>query len=286
MSLSGSISGPNKPSAPVALLRGVTMYFRDFSVCALDAVSFEIGRGEIFGLLGPSGAGKSTALKILAGQLRPTYGSIKVFGCSPRRARTKALVGYVAAKPGDSRDSDAGGLFRFVKRFLPRSSPPSLAQVLAKKPDLIILDEPFSGLDAASRRDMKALFLSLRREGGTVIFSGDSLFEAKDICDRMALCYGGRVEAVGTLRELLASPMAVRFTASVIPQTTLDRAMKVIREDLDVAGLAKEDGKDTQPPIVAHQEAETPSAASTTNKILMSLVKKTPGPDATRPKNE
>jgi ABC-2 type transport system ATP-binding protein len=275
---------PNKQPAPAARLRDVSMYFRDFSVCALNAISLEVGRGEIFGLVGPAGAGKSTALKILAGRLRPTYGSIKVFGRSPWRARTMALAGYVAAKPGDGRESDAGGLSRFVKKFLPRSHPASLAQVLAKKPALVILDEPFSGLDAASCRDMKALLLSLRREGRTVVFSGDSLIEAKDICDRVALCYGGKVEAVGTIQELLASPQAVRFTAPVIPQATLDRVLKIIREDLGgVDGLAGD--KNTQPPAAAQRKADTIPAASITNKILMPLVKNAPGSDATEPKN-
>jgi ABC-2 type transport system ATP-binding protein len=266
---------PKKQPAPAALLRDVTMYFRDFSVCALNAVSFEVGRGEIFGLVGPAGAGKSTALKILAGQLRPTYGSGKVFGRSPRRARTKALVGYVAAKSGDDQESDAGGLLRFVKKFLPQSRPATLAHVLARKPDLVILDEPFSGLHAASYGEMKTLLLSLRREGRTVVLSSDSLIEAMDICDRMALCYGGKIEMVGTIQELLASPKAVRFTAPVIPQATLDRAMKIIREDLGVNGLA------TPPPAVAQQKIDMTPPDSMTSKILTPLVKSVPSPDAT-----
>jgi len=273
----------NKPPAPAALLRGVSMYFRDFSVCALNAASFEVGRGEFFGLVGPAGAGKSTALKILAGRLRPTYGSVKVFGRSPRWAATKARVGYVAAKAGDNREPGGGGLLRFVKRFLPRNRPASLAQVLAKKPDLIILDEPFSGLDAAGCGEMKALLLSLRREGRTVILSGDSLLDAKDICDRVALCYGGKIEAVGTIDELLAAPTAVRSTAPVIPPATLARVMEIIRADLGVDGLAAD--KSAPPPEAAPQKTEATPPASITNKILSPLVKNVPGPDATGPKS-
>jgi len=282
MSWFDSNSGSNKQSVPAALLRDVSMYFRDFSVCALNAVSFEVRRGEIFGLVGPAGAGKSTALKILAGQLRPTYGAAKAFGRSPRRARTKARIGYVAAKLGDSGDSRNGGWFRFVKKLWPRGHAASLAQVLAKKPDLVVLDEPFSGLNAANCQDMKALLLSLRREGSTVVISGASLIEAKDICDRVALCYGGKVEAVGTLAELLASAKEVRSTAPVMPQATLDRVMKIIREDLGVEKLPVD--KDTQPPPTAPRKADPAPTTSITNRILMPLVKKVPDPDAAGPK--
>lgn len=262
------LHGLNPPPAPVAWLRDVTMYFRDFSVCALNGVNLEIRRGEILALAGPAGAGKSTLLKILAGRLRPTYGSAKVFGRPPQRARSK--TGYVAAKTADG--VDAVGLFGFVKKFLPRPQPATLAQVLAKKPIFLLLDEPFAGLDATTHGEMNALLRSLRAEGRTVVFSTGSLLEARDVCDRIALCHSGRVEAVGTLPELLSLPQAVRFIAPVMPPATRDRALKIIRDDLG----------NPQPPAPAPEKPEPPPEASSTSKILMSLVKDAPasGPTA------
>jgi ABC-2 type transport system ATP-binding protein len=271
----GTISNPAEQCETVAVMRGVSMRFDDFLVHALTDVSFEVRRGEVFGLLGPKGSGKSTTLKILAGRLRQTEGAVKVFRRSPQFWGMKARIGYVPQKSGQP---DSAGLLGFVKNIFARTQPASLAQVLVKNPDLVILDEPFSGLDPAGCREVKELLLTLAGRGKTVIFSSDSLSETKDICNRMAFLYDGKIQGTGTLDELLATPGAIRFTAPVLPRATTERALKLIREDLAADAKSVETtatipenalSVSTQRP----PQAEASTTTTVTEKILAPLLK-------------
>ena len=96
----------------------------------------------------------------------------------------------------------------------------------------MILDEPTDGLDPIGGREVKDLIVALARRGKTVILSSHLLADVEDVCDRVVIYYGGKVQAMGTLKELLATPDVIRITAPVLPRATLDRVLEIIRADV------------------------------------------------------
>ena len=259
-----------QPSTEVVVaVRGLTKTFKDFwgrsKARAVDSVSFEIYRGEVFGLLGPNGAGKSTIVKMLLGLLYPTKGHIDVFGHSPRHVATKSRIGYLPEEsylyrylnsqetlnffgnlfslPGGERRNrseqllDMVGLAQTRTRAVGEFSKGmqrriGLAQALINDPDLVILDEPTAGLDPIGCREVKDLILALARRGKTVILSSHLLADVEDVCNRVVILYGGRVQAMGTLNELLAKPDAVRITIPPLPRDTMQRVLDLVRHDV------------------------------------------------------
>jgi ABC-2 type transport system ATP-binding protein len=256
-------------SEVVIAVRGLTKIFKDFwgraKARAVDNVDFEVRRGEVFGLLGPNGSGKSTTVKMLLGLLYPTRGYIEVFGRSPRHVATKSRIGYLpeesylyryldsretldffgklfslAPKERDNRIEqllDMVGLAQTRTRAVGEFSKGmqrriGLAQALINDPDLVILDEPTSGLDPIGCREVKDLILALARRGKTVILSSHLLSDVEDVCDRVVILYGGRVQAMGTLKELLATPDVIRITVPVLPREKLERVLEIIRSDV------------------------------------------------------
>ena len=260
----------NRKSDEVVIsVRGLTKVFRDFwnrpKARAVDNVDFEVRRGEVFGLLGPNGSGKSTTVKLLLGLLNPTKGHIEVFGHSPRHVQTKARIGYLPEESylyrylnsketlnffgnifelskadRDNRSEqllDMVGLGKTQTRAVGEFSKGmqrriGLAQALINDPDLIILDEPTAGLDPIGCREVKDLILALARRGKTVILSSHLLSDVEDVCDRVVIYYGGKIQAMGTLKELLAKPDSVRITSPVLPRETLEQVLSVIRKDI------------------------------------------------------
>jgi ABC-2 type transport system ATP-binding protein len=253
----------------VVSVRGLTKVFKDFwnrpKARAVDSVSFDVRRGEVFGLLGPNGSGKSTTVKLLLGLLYPTRGQIEVFNHSPRHVQTKSRIGYLPEESylyrylnsretldffgnlfhlsRGERENRAGQLLEMVglnqtqaravgefSKGMQRRI--GLAQALINDPDLVILDEPTSGLDPIGCREMKDLILALSRRGKTVILSSHLLADVEDVCDRVVIYYGGKIQAMGTLRELLAEPDTLRITTPVLPRETLERVLEVIRRDV------------------------------------------------------
>src|SRR6516165_6054329 len=254
----------------IVSVRGLTKVFKDFwgrpKARAVDDVDFEVRRGEVFGLLGPNGSGKSTTVKLLLGLLYPTKGHIEVFGHSPRHVATKSLIGYLPEEsylyrylnshetldffgnlfqlPKGDRDNrteqllEMVGLSQTQTRAVGEFSKGmqrriGLAQALINDPDLVLLDEPTSGLDPIGCREVKDLILALARRGKTVILSSHLLSDVEDVCDRVVIYYGGRIQAMGTLKELLATPDVVRITSPVLQRETLERALEVIRRDVN-----------------------------------------------------
>jgi len=247
---------------------GLTKVFKDFwgrpKARAVDSVDFEVRRGEVFGLLGPNGSGKSTTIKMILGLLYPTKGAITVFGESPRDVKTKERIGYLPEEsylyrflnPGETLDF-FGNLFHldsaerrdraeqliemvglgqartrtvgeFSKGMQRRIG---LAQALINDPDLVILDEPTAGLDPIGCHEIKQLILALARRGKTVILSSHLLADVQDVCDRVVIYYGGRIQAQGTLKELLAEPDEVQITSPVLSRETLQKALDVLRHE-------------------------------------------------------
>ena len=254
----------------VIAVRGLTKVFKDFwgrsKARAVDSVDFEVRRGEVFGLLGPNGSGKSTTIKMLLGLLNPTRGHIEVFGHSPRHVATKSRIGYLPEEsylyrylnsyetldffgnlfqlPGGERNKRSEQLLEMVGLNQTRTRAVGefskgmqrrigLAQALINDPDLVILDEPTAGLDPIGCREVKDLILALARRGKTVILSSHLLSDVEDVCDRVVIYYGGKIQAMGTLQELLAKPDAVRITTPVLPRETMERVLEIMRKDLD-----------------------------------------------------
>src|SRR6476646_5748488 len=264
-----AIRTPQSNGEVVASVRGLTKVFKDFwgrpKARAVDNVDFEVRRGEVFGLLGPNGSGKSTTIKLLLGLLHPTKGHIEVFGHSPRHVQTKSRIGYLPEEsylyrylnsretldffgnlfhlPKGDRENRAAQLLEMVGLSQTRTRAVGefskgmqrrigLAQALINDPDLIILDEPTSGLDPIGCREVKDLILALARRGKTVILSSHLLSDVEDVCDRVVIYYGGKIQAMGTLRELLAKPDAVRITTPALPRETMERVLAIIRKDV------------------------------------------------------
>lgn len=261
--------GNQKAEEVVVSVRGLTKVFKDFwnrpKARAVDDVDFNVRRGEVFGLLGPNGSGKSTTVKLLLGLLYPTRGHIEVFGQSPRHVQTKARIGYLPEESYlyrylNSRETldFFGNLFHLDKRERDNRAEQllemvglgqtrtravgefskgmqrriGLAQALINDPDLVILDEPTSGLDPIGCREIKDLILALARRGKTVILSSHLLSDVEDVCDRVVILYGGRVQALGTLKELLAKPDTLRITTPVLARETMERVLEIIRKDI------------------------------------------------------
>jgi len=259
-------------SEVVVSVRGLTKVFKDFwgrpKARAVNDVDFDVKRGEVFGLLGPNGSGKSTTVKMLLGLLNPTKGHIEVFGQSPRHVKTKARIGYLPEESylyrylnsretldffGNLFELDKGernnraeqllemvGLNQTRTRAVGEFSKGmqrriGLAQALINDPDLVILDEPTSGLDPIGCREIKDLILALARRGKTVILSSHLLSDVEDVCDRVVIYYGGKVQALGTLQELLAKPDTLRITTPVLPRETMERVLATIRKDAGAA---------------------------------------------------
>ncbi|MGB7769147.1 MAG: ABC transporter ATP-binding protein [Verrucomicrobiia bacterium] len=257
-----------KPAEVVVSVRGLTKIFKDFwnrpKARAVDNVDFEVRQGEVFGLLGPNGSGKSTTVKLILGLLYPTKGHIEVFGHSPRHVQTKSRIGYLPEESYlyrylNSRETldFFGNLFQLPKgerasrteqllemvglgktqtRVIGEFSKGmqrriGLAQALINDPDLVILDEPTSGLDPIGCREVKDLILALARRGKTVILSSHLLADVEDVCDRVVIYYGGKIQAMGTLKELLAKPDTLRITTPVLPRETLERVLEILRQE-------------------------------------------------------
>ncbi|MBM3838893.1 MAG: ABC transporter ATP-binding protein [Verrucomicrobia bacterium] len=253
----------------VVAVRGLTKVFKDFwgrpKARAVDNVDFEVRRGEVFGLLGPNGSGKSTTVKMLLGLLYPTRGHIEVFHHSPRHVATKSRIGYLPEESYLYRylDSDEtldffGNLFSLPPKDRQQRSEQllemvgldkarrrlvgefskgmqrriGLAQALINDPDLVILDEPTAGLDPIGCREVKDLILALARRGKTVILSSHLLADVEDVCDRVVIYYGGKIQAQGTLKELLAQPDTMQITTPLLPRGAVERILEIVRNDV------------------------------------------------------
>ncbi len=229
------------PAGAAILIRGLWKSFRGHlglgrraALCGLD---LEIRQGEVFGLLGPNGAGKTTTLKLILGLLRPDRGTIRLLGRSPADPAARAGLGYLPENPyfydhltavefldfyGRLRGIPAAERQRRSKAALERvglarsTSIPlrkfskgmvqrvGLAQAIQHDPELVILDEPMSGLDPVGRREVRDLILALRSAGATVLFSSHILQDAEMICDRVAILERGRLRSIGRLDDLVS----------------------------------------------------------------------------------
>jgi len=208
-------------------------------VLAVDRISFQVHRGEVFGFLGPNGAGKTTTIRMLAGLSEPTAGAVRMLGLERSRdlSKIKKRIGVVPEASNlyneltafdnlifsmqlygvsrqrrapraeellarfqlsDKRDTPFKKLSRGMKRAL------TIAAALAHEPALLFLDEPTTGLDVISARNLRQLIAGLRQEGVTVFLTTHYLEEADRLCDRIALLVRGQIVALDTVAGLKA----------------------------------------------------------------------------------
>ncbi|MGN6108289.1 MAG: ATP-binding cassette domain-containing protein [Kofleriaceae bacterium] len=241
--------------------------FRRKRVEALRGVTFSVERGHIFGFVGPNGAGKTTTIRTLMGLIRPTGGTASLLGHPLPSRAARARVGFLPEAPyfydyltvGELLDL-AGRLFgmpaaarakranaliervglgrarsqslkKFSKGMLQRAG---LAQALMNDPELVVLDEPMSGLDPIGRKEVRDLILELRDQGKTVFFSTHILSDVEAITDRVAIIARGQLQAHGTPAELvqrtvLGVEVAVRLAADADASDLVSGAARVRR---------------------------------------------------------
>lgn len=230
---------------------------------ALDQLTLEVQPGEVFGFLGPNGAGKTTTLKLLMRLVFPTSGRAELLDRPAGDLDARRRVGYLPEHPyfydyltaeellayfaglfglsGQERTKRVSSLLdevglgaerrlqlrKFSKGMLQRVG---IAQALLNEPELVIFDEPMSGLDPLGRRDVRALILRLRDRGCTVFFSSHVLSDAEALCSRVAILAKGRLLTTGRLTEMLAfqirgwevmaSGVSSTLLASLAPRAT------------------------------------------------------------------
>ncbi|CAM4230085.1 ABC transporter ATP-binding protein [Paenibacillus tarimensis] len=256
---------------PVIELSGLTKYYGNQR--AVDDLYLTVRKGEVFGLLGPNGAGKTTTILMMLGLSEPTSGSAVVCGLDPVRSplQVKRKVGYMPDDVGFYEDRTAldnllftaglnqipageareraerlletvglaesarkkvGAFSRGMRQRL------GLADVLIKKPEVIILDEPTLGIDPEGVRELLALIRSLSREDGiTVLLSSHHLYQVQQICDRVGLFVQGRLLACGNIDELAES---LNSSGTITVEMTVRNAPDHLTEDLfSIPGVSK-----------------------------------------------
>jgi ABC-2 type transport system ATP-binding protein len=212
--------------------RGLVKRYKE--VLAVDHVDLNVHAGDVYGFLGPNGAGKTTTLRMALGLIVPSAGTVELFGRDPLREGARALQGVagfveaprfypylsarknlelLAALDGGGAKERIGEVLELVE-LSPRAKHKvggyshgmrqrlGIAAALLRRPRLLILDEPATGLDPAGMRDMRALIRRLAEEGITVLLSSHQLPEVQELCDRVAIIDSGRVVYEGALADL------------------------------------------------------------------------------------
>jgi len=236
-------------------------------VRVLHGLSLEVKRGEIFGYLGPNGAGKTTTIKLLMGLIFPSSGEVSLLGGRAEDPQVRSRIGFLPENPyfydhltGWELLDYCGRLLGMDKASREARIPPlleevgireaahtplrkyskgmvqriGLAQALINSPELVILDEPMSGLDPIGRKEIRDLILSLKDLGKTVFFSTHILPDVEMICDRVGILMKGRLREVGVLEEMLEARI---------------RSIEITIEEVDLQVLSRLDLPLSLPPL-------------------------------------
>lgn len=260
-------AGVTAAESPVVIeTRSLGKIYRDFwgrkKVHALKALDIEVLRGEVFGLLGPNGSGKSTTIKLILGLLFPTSGRVLVFDKDASDTSKNERIGYLPEESylykflnteetldfygrlfnmsAEMRRTRVEQLIKLVgldkarRRQLKEYSKGmtrrvGLAQALINDPDLILLDEPTTGLDPIGVREMKDLILRLRDQGKTVLLCSHQLADVQDVCDRVAILHQGELKELGRVDELLKVQDVTEVHATGLSDEAKQEIADVIR---------------------------------------------------------
>jgi ABC-2 type transport system ATP-binding protein len=264
-------------AAPVAA-RGLVKRYGE--IVAVDHVDLTVEPGDVFGYLGPNGAGKTTSLRMMLGLIRPTAGSVELFGRDPLVDGAKSLDGVAGFVEGPTfypylsgrknlrllADYDGGAAASRIEEVLElvelrdrakdrvggyshgMRQRLGIAAALLRDPRLLLLDEPTTGLDPAGMRDMRDLVRRLAGERMTVLLSSHLLGEVEELCNRVAIIRKGRIVYEGSLTELLATAT----TGYRLRTTSLERARVVA---LAQAGVSEVRVEGDELRFVAEEEA-------------------------------
>jgi ABC-2 type transport system ATP-binding protein len=286
----------------------LTKIFSDWwgrdKVYAVDDLNLRIHYNEVFGLLGPNGSGKTTTLKMLLGLLYPTEGRALCLGGSGADPKISARIGFLPEESYLYRYLNAREILDFYGRLfgMPArvrkmriealldmvglkavANRPvgtfskgmarriGLAQALINDPDLLILDEPTTGLDPIGTRQIKDLILELKKRGKTVLLCSHLLADVEDVCDRIAILYGGKIQAEGHVKDLLQQTSKKQITTGDISDTTVEKIKELIQnEQADCVVTSPMDKLETffiNTVATAQQQARPTSGAVSTTQI-------------------
>jgi ABC-2 type transport system ATP-binding protein len=228
-------------------------FWRKRSWRALDGLSLTVEPGEVFGFLGHNGAGKTTTLKLLTGLIFPTAGGATILGQPIGKPETFQHLGYLPENPYFYDYLTAQELLDYFTRFYPMTATEArrrrdsvleevgltafrnlplrkfskgmlqrlgIAQAVLHSPDVVLLDEPMSGLDPLGRREVRELIVRMKREQKTVFFSTHILADAEALCDRVAVLNHGKLVGVGRISELLIPRLGLETPIEAVVECT------------------------------------------------------------------
>ncbi|WP_246982591.1 ABC transporter ATP-binding protein [Halorientalis marina] len=253
---------------------------------AVDGSTFEVDRGEVFGIIGPNGAGKTTTLKMLAGLLEPTEGTAQVAGYPAGEPEMRRRLGFLPEEsplyeemtptsylnffadlydvPGDvakermhetldeldlqHRDRALGDMSKGMKRKV------AIARSLINDPDVLIYDEPASGLDPLTTNYVIDFTSTLADEGKTIVFSAHNLYHVEEICDRVAIMNEGHIVAQGDLDDLRAEHGSTEYhvyTTVEVPDSVQENGRhRTVVENMDAVERTREAAQDAGGSVV------------------------------------
>ena len=265
---------------PAVRFQDVTKRFGEFT--AVNDISFEVPRGTIFGILGSNGAGKTTSIRMLMNIFKPDGGRVEVLGAQVDES-LKPKIGYLPEERGLYKKMRIGEMLRFFGRIKGRDDAflddaidrwltwggldawrtrkvEELSKGMSQKlqfistvihaPDLLILDEPFSGLDPVNRDVLRDAVLEMHRDGTTIVFSTHVMEQAEQLCQELVLVHRGQIRVRGTLKEVRAAEgrQAAHIRYKLEPGKTLDGLPGVaeVADHGNEAELTLEPGADGQ----------------------------------------